>query len=154
MLASNGIREKRCLMSATLYFCCSPGVSMLARKSRMSWQHMSAIMPVSLKLSIAAFCFFAICHFIRGFTLVNRFIGHSHVALSWRSLACIIYPSPNIIDLWLGNKIDRIIERRAVTRRMSMPMVKVAIHGNMNIPTVIQWSPKVLTAKACRTLQS
>ena len=52
-----GIREKKCLISATLYFCCSPGVSMFAKKRGMSWRQMSAMMPVSSKLSIAAFCF-------------------------------------------------------------------------------------------------
>ena len=57
-LVSRGIWEKRCSISATLYFCCSLGVSILVKKRGMSWQHMSTITPVSSKLSIATFCFF------------------------------------------------------------------------------------------------
>jgi len=56
-LHPRGIREKKCSISATLYFCCSPGVSMFAKNRGMSWRQMSAMMPVSSKLSIAAFCF-------------------------------------------------------------------------------------------------
>jgi len=102
----------------------------------------------------------AISHFIQGFALVDCFIRHGHIALLWRSLACSIDPSPNIVDLWLGNKINRIIKRQAVTRRTSVPMVKrlikiikyfIAVHGNTNVSTVIQRSPEVLTTKARRT---
>ena len=55
-VAVDGRREKKCLRSTTLYFCCSPGVSMFAKKWGMSWQQISTMMPVSSKQSIAAFC--------------------------------------------------------------------------------------------------
>jgi len=92
----------------------------------------------------------AVCCFVRGFALVDRFIRYSNFVLSWRMLACSIDSFPDFIDLRFRKEVDGIIKWWAVSCGTSMPMVEVPIHGDMNIATTIQGPPKVLTTKARR----
>ena len=55
-----GRRLNKYPSSATMYFCCSPGVSMFAKNKGISWWQMSATRPVSLNLIPLVFCFFSL----------------------------------------------------------------------------------------------
>jgi hypothetical protein len=54
MVAFGGNREKRCSRSAMEYFCCLPGVSMLAKKRGMSCRQTKDIQPVASNLALSA----------------------------------------------------------------------------------------------------
>ena len=98
----------------------------------------------------------AICSLIWSFTLIDGLIRYCGLRELCGTSAGMDDVLPDGIQLGLWNEILIlwVIEQRAVAHRTLMSVMEVAIHGNMNLVTLFQWSTKTCTTKTCWTLMN
>lgn len=65
---------------------------------------------------------------------------------------CSLDLLPDVVNLGFSKEVNGLIECGAITCRMLVMMVEIAVHRNMNISTIIQEASKVLSSEACRNV--
>ena len=97
-------------------------------------RHYSSI----IKIVHSCLLLMAICSLVQSFALIDGLVRYCGLRELCGTSVGTDDASPDGIHLGLWNEILWVIEWQAVTRRMPMSVMEVAIHGNMNVATLFQ----------------